>query len=98
MGRLVGVAAAAARRLLGHAIESVKRDDRRQQGMAAVRCDQGRPALVRCDIDEERRRAEGGETVERVEEPRTRGVGGREGEDRKSWANDPRGAMQHFGG
>src|ERR1700733_15790294 len=66
--------------------------------MPAVKRDQGRPAWVRLDVDEERRGAEGGETVERVEESRTCGVRGREGEDRESGLDDPRGAMQHLGG
>jgi hypothetical protein len=86
MGRLVGVAAASARGRFRDAVEGVKRHDRGQKGVAAVKRDHCRPALVRLDVDDERRRAERGEAVERVKEPRTSGVGGREGEDWKSRA------------
>ena len=86
MGRLVGVAAAPARDRFGDAVEGVKRHDRGQQGVAAVKRDHCRPAFVRLDVDDQRRRAERSEAIKRVEESRTRGVRGREGEDWKSWA------------
>ena len=65
--------------------------------MAALKRDDCRPALVRLDIDEERRGAKRSEPVERVEEPRASRVCRRESEDGKSWADDPRRPMQHLG-
>src|SRR5271165_6804882 len=98
MRRLVGIAAAPARGRFGDLVEGVQSDDRREHGMPAVGGDYGLPARVRLAIDEERRRAERGETVDGLEEPLTGGVRGREGENRKSRPDDPRRPVQHLGG
>ena len=98
MRRLVGIAAAPARGRFGDAVERMERDDRRQQRMPAVKRDHGLPARVLLAIDDERRCAERGETVESVEKPLAGGVRGREGENRKSRLDDPRRPVQHFGG
>ncbi len=83
MRRLVGIAAAPPRRRFGEAVEGVQRDDRGQQRMAAVPRNDGRPARVRLHVDDERRGAERGETIDGFKEPLARGVGGREGEARR---------------
>jgi hypothetical protein len=63
MGRLVGVAPSPTGRRFGDAVESVKRHDWGQKRVAAVKGDQGRPAFVRLDVNEKRRRAERSEAV-----------------------------------
>jgi DDE family transposase len=64
--RPIGIAAAPTRNRLGDPVEGVKRGDRGQERMAAVKGDHRRPAFVRLAIDNERRRAKRGETVERA--------------------------------
>ena len=91
MRRSVGIAAAAARRRLGEAIESVQSDDRREQRMPTVRGDDGLPLRMLLAIDYKRRRAERGETVDGLEKPSAGRVGRRESENRKPWPNDPAG-------
>ena len=98
MGRPVGIAASPARRRFGEPVEGVQSDDRRQQRMPAVHGDDGLPTRVRLAIDDERRGAERGETVDGLEKPLPGGVRGREGENRKSRPNDPRRPVQHLGG
>ena len=53
---------------------------------------------MRLDVDDERRRAERGETVDRIEEAFARGVGGRETQHRKPRPDDAGRSMQNFGG
>src|SRR5271169_3847916 len=75
----------------------MKRDDRREQRMPAVKRDDGLPALVRFVIDDQRGGAKRGETVEGGEKLLAGGVRGREGENRKSRPDDSRRSVQHFG-
>src|SRR5271169_5526836 len=98
MRRSVGIAAAAAGRRFDEAIESVQSDDRREQRMATVRGDDGLPLRMLLAIDDKRRRAERGETVDGFENPPAGRVGRREGENRKPWPNDSRRPVEHFGG
>ncbi len=96
--RLVRVAAAPARSRFGDSVEGVQRHDRGQKRVAAVKRNECLPTPVGLGVDNKRRGAERGETLERIKEPRASRVRGREGENGKSRLDDPGRPMQHFGG